>query len=129
MGEPTLGIHLILCLFHAVHHTLKHSEGSKHQFPEQNEPMLLYIGCSVASLLSHKSEHCKSLLLSCRYNHKLMELVHVVLKEVGDFAVREDRFLVSSPQQCTASAAHRYWKTSNHVMAALYGGPHLAQKL
>lgn len=65
--------------------------------------MLLYIGCSVASLSAHKSEHCKPLLLSCRYNHKLMELVHVVLKEVGDFVVREDRFLVSSLQLCTAS--------------------------
>ena len=75
--------------------------------------MLLYIGCTVASLSAHKS--CKSLLLSCRYNHKLMELVHVVLKEVGEFAVREDRFLVSSLQQCTASAAHRYWETSNHA--------------
>jgi hypothetical protein len=46
-----------------------------------------------------------------------MELVHVVLKEVGDFTVRKDRFLVSSLQQYAASTKAE--ECQMYVMARL----------
>ncbi|CAK0787227.1 hypothetical protein CVIRNUC_010443 [Coccomyxa viridis] len=42
------------------------------------------------------------------YNHKLMELVHVVLKEIGDFAVRDDRFMIQKEAAAKQYANMRY---------------------